>query len=49
MELTVQEIMYFDMDNAQVPMNPDHILCQLPMWQKFLERAARAHETPWLQ
>lgn len=33
----MQEIMYFDSDNAQLPMDPDDVLCQRPMWQKFIE------------
>lgn len=44
-ELAVQEINYFDVDNVLVHMNPDHVLCQLPMLQKFLQSAARVHET----
>ncbi|GAB0204035.1 hypothetical protein GRJ2_002869100 [Grus japonensis] len=36
-ELAVQEVVYYDLDNAQLPTDPDEVQCTQPMWQKFVQ------------
>ncbi|GAB0207412.1 hypothetical protein GRJ2_003206800 [Grus japonensis] len=35
-ELAVQEMVYYDPDNAQLPTDPDEVQCTRTMWQKFV-------------
>ncbi|GAB0209940.1 hypothetical protein GRJ2_003459700 [Grus japonensis] len=38
-ELSVQEMVYYDLDNTQLPTDPDEVQCTRPMWQKFVRSA----------
>uniref|UniRef100_A0A8D0FLD9 Uncharacterized protein n=1 Tax=Strix occidentalis caurina TaxID=311401 RepID=A0A8D0FLD9_STROC len=35
-ELAVQEVVYYDPDNAQLPTDPDEVRCTGPMWRTFV-------------
>ncbi|GAB0185444.1 hypothetical protein GRJ2_001009700 [Grus japonensis] len=35
-ELAVQEMVYYDSDNVQLPTDPDEVQCTRPMWRKFV-------------
>ena len=35
-ELAVQEMVYYDPDNARLPTDPDEVQCTRPMWRKFV-------------
>jgi len=35
-QLVVQELDYYDPDNAQLPTDPDEVQCTHPMWQKIV-------------
>ena len=35
-ELAVQETVYYDPDNAQLPTDPDEVQCTWPMWRTFV-------------
>ncbi|GAB0177269.1 hypothetical protein GRJ2_000192100 [Grus japonensis] len=35
-ELAVQEMVYYDPDNMQLPTDPDEVQCTRPTWQKFV-------------
>jgi len=38
-ELAVQELVYCDTDDEQVPTDPDEVQCTESMWRKFVRRA----------
>ncbi|PKU27971.1 ubiquitin carboxyl-terminal hydrolase 4 [Limosa lapponica baueri] len=38
-ELAVREMIYYDLDNAQLPTDPDEVQCTRPMWRKFAQSA----------
>ncbi|GAB0205113.1 hypothetical protein GRJ2_002977600 [Grus japonensis] len=38
-ELAVQEMVYYDPDNTQLPTDPDEVQCTRPTWQKFVQSA----------
>ncbi|GAB0209526.1 hypothetical protein GRJ2_003418300 [Grus japonensis] len=42
-ELAVQEMVYYDPDNAQLPTDPDEVQCTRPMWQKFVRSAPSSY------
>ena len=35
-ELAVQELVYYDLDNEQLPTDPDEVQSTQPMWRKFV-------------
>jgi len=35
-ELAMQELVYYDPDNVQLPMDPDEVQCTWPMWRKVV-------------
>ncbi|GAB0207941.1 hypothetical protein GRJ2_003259800 [Grus japonensis] len=35
-ELAMREMVYYDLDNAQLPTDPDEVQCTQPMWWKFV-------------
>ncbi|GAB0206759.1 hypothetical protein GRJ2_003141500 [Grus japonensis] len=42
-ELAVREMVYYDLDNAQLPMDPDEVQCTRPMWRKFVRSAPSSY------
>ncbi|GAB0209213.1 hypothetical protein GRJ2_003387000 [Grus japonensis] len=38
-ELAMWEMVYYDLDNVQLPTDPDEVQCTRPMWQKFVRSA----------
>jgi len=36
-ELAIRELVYFDLDNAKLPTDPDEGQCTRPMWNKFIQ------------
>ncbi|GAB0207120.1 hypothetical protein GRJ2_003177600 [Grus japonensis] len=38
-ELAMQEMVYYDPDNGQLPTDPDEVQCTRPMWRKFVQSA----------
>ncbi|GAB0183663.1 hypothetical protein GRJ2_000831600 [Grus japonensis] len=42
-ELAVQEMVYYDPDNAQLPTDPDEVQCTQPMWRKFVRSAPSSY------
>ncbi|GAB0209058.1 hypothetical protein GRJ2_003371500 [Grus japonensis] len=42
-ELAVQEMVYYDPDNAQLPTDPDEVQCTRPMWRKFVRSAPSSY------
>ncbi|PKU29305.1 ubiquitin carboxyl-terminal hydrolase 4 [Limosa lapponica baueri] len=42
-ELAVRKMIYHDLDNAQLPTDPDEIQCTRPMWRKFVQSAPLTH------
>jgi len=36
-ELAMWELVYYDLDNAQLPTDPDEVQCTPPMWRKFVQ------------
>ncbi|GAB0206837.1 hypothetical protein GRJ2_003149300 [Grus japonensis] len=42
-ELAVQEMVYYDLDNVQLPTDPDEVQCTRPMWQKFVRSAPSSY------
>lgn len=36
-ELAVLEMIYYDLNNAQSPINPDEVQCMQPVWWKFVQ------------
>ena len=38
-ELAVREIVYYDLDNVQLPADPDEVQCTRPMWWRFVQSA----------
>ncbi|PKU34567.1 ubiquitin carboxyl-terminal hydrolase 4 [Limosa lapponica baueri] len=42
-ELAVREMIYHDLDNAQLPTDPDEIQCTRPMWWKFVRSAPSSY------
>ncbi|GAB0195092.1 hypothetical protein GRJ2_001974500 [Grus japonensis] len=42
-ELAVREMVYYDLDNAQLPTDPDEVQCTRPMWRKFVRSAPSSY------
>ncbi|GAB0209767.1 hypothetical protein GRJ2_003442400 [Grus japonensis] len=42
-ELAVQEMVYYDPDNVQLPTDPDEVQCTQPMWRKFVRSAPSSY------
>ncbi|GAB0208747.1 hypothetical protein GRJ2_003340400 [Grus japonensis] len=42
-ELAVREMVYYDPDNARLPMDPDEVQCTRPMWRKFVWNAPSSY------
>ncbi|GAB0209386.1 ubiquitin carboxyl-terminal hydrolase 4 [Grus japonensis] len=42
-ELAVREMVYYDLDNAQLPADPDEVQCTRPMWRKFVRSAPSSY------
>ncbi|GAB0206846.1 hypothetical protein GRJ2_003150200 [Grus japonensis] len=42
-ELAVQEMVYYDPDNAELPTDPDEVQCTQPMWWKFVRSAPSSY------
>ncbi|XP_071892181.1 uncharacterized protein [Anas platyrhynchos] len=42
-ELAVLEMLYSDLNNAQMPKDPDEVQCTASMWQKFVQAAPSSH------
>ncbi|KAM6376437.1 uncharacterized protein FN964_002095 [Alca torda] len=42
-ELAVQEMIYYDLDNADLPTDPDEVHCTRPMWRKFVRSAPSSY------
>ncbi|GAB0208235.1 hypothetical protein GRJ2_003289200 [Grus japonensis] len=42
-ELAVREMVYYDLDNAQLPTDPDNVQCTRPMWRKFVRSAPSSY------
>ncbi|PKU31322.1 ubiquitin carboxyl-terminal hydrolase 4 [Limosa lapponica baueri] len=38
-ELAEQEMIYYDLDNVQLPTDPNEVQCTRSMWQKFVRSA----------
>ncbi|PKU32055.1 ubiquitin carboxyl-terminal hydrolase 4 [Limosa lapponica baueri] len=38
-DLAMWEMIYYDLDSAQLPRDPDEVQCTRPMWQKFVRSA----------
>jgi len=38
-EMAVQDLVYYDSDNAQSPTDPDEVQCTRYMWRKFVQSA----------
>jgi len=39
----VQEVIYCDTDDEQVPTDPDELKCSQSMWRKFLQSAPSSY------
>jgi len=42
-ELAVQELVYYDPDNALLSTEPDEVQCTRPMWRKFVHSAPSSY------
>ncbi|GAB0177466.1 ubiquitin carboxyl-terminal hydrolase 4 [Grus japonensis] len=42
-ELAMQEMVYYDPDNVQLPTDPDEVQCTRPTWQNFLRTAPSSY------
>ncbi|KAM6366561.1 uncharacterized protein FN964_002630 [Alca torda] len=42
-ELAVREMIYYDLDNADLPTDPDEVHCTRPMWRKFVRSAPSSY------
>ncbi|GAB0205761.1 hypothetical protein GRJ2_003041700 [Grus japonensis] len=42
-ELAVREMVYYDLDNTQLPADPDEVQCTRPMWRKFVRSAPSSY------
>ncbi|GAB0205675.1 hypothetical protein GRJ2_003033100 [Grus japonensis] len=42
-ELAMREMVYYDLDNAQLPTDPDEVQCTQPMWRKFVQSAPSSY------
>ncbi|GAB0206745.1 hypothetical protein GRJ2_003140100 [Grus japonensis] len=43
-ELAMQEMVYYDLDNAQLPTDPDEVQCTRPMWRKFVRSTSSPYD-----
>ncbi|GAB0207392.1 hypothetical protein GRJ2_003204800 [Grus japonensis] len=42
-ELAMWEMVYYDLDNVQLPTDPDEVQCTRPMWRKFVWSAPSSY------
>ncbi|GAB0203953.1 hypothetical protein GRJ2_002860900 [Grus japonensis] len=42
-ELAVREMVYYDPDNVQLPIDPDEVQCTRLMWRRFVKSAPLAY------
>ena len=43
MDFTVRDLVYYNLDNVQLPTDPDEVQCTPSMWRKFVRSAPSSY------